>query len=115
MRRITMEREKLGYNLTDFAKKINVAPNTLHNYESGERNVNVQMLSKMADIFDCSVDYLIGRTDIRNAKVIEDTYNGENVKVQLDQDYYNSLTPAQVKEMLENLKAVGFDVKKLLS
>ena len=35
------------------------------NYELGERGIPTEILSKIADIFGTSVDYLIGRTDIK--------------------------------------------------
>ena len=38
---------------------------TYSNYEIGERNIPVEVLSRIADIFGTSVDYLIGRTDVK--------------------------------------------------
>ena len=38
---------------------------TYSNYEIGERNIPIEVLSRIADIFGTSVDYLIGRTDIK--------------------------------------------------
>ena len=38
---------------------------TYKNYEIGERNIPIEVLSRIADIFGTSVDYLIGRTDVK--------------------------------------------------
>lgn len=34
-------------------------------YEIGARGIPTEILSKLADIFNTSTDYLIGRTDVR--------------------------------------------------
>lgn len=114
MKRIIQERERFGWNQSEFANKIGVANNTLCGWEKGERNPPIEKLKKMADLFDCSVDYLLERTDLRNAAVIEEYVNGDHVKIELNDKYYESLTPSQVKEILLKLQEVGFDVKKLI-
>lgn len=113
MRRIKLERERLGYNQTQFAGKLNVANNTLNNYEKGVRTPDIAMLGKMADLFGCTIDYLCERTDIRSAAVIEQDVAGSHVKIELDDEYYKTLTPGDVQEMLKKLHSVGFDVKRL--
>ena len=114
MRRITEEREKLGYNQNEFADKLGVLNNTLCTWEKGSRKPPIDKIAKMADIFDCSIDYLVGRTDNRKAAVIEEEIGLDHIKIELDDKYYQTLTPAQVKEMLTKLQEVGFDVKKLI-
>lgn len=114
MDRIVTERERLGYNQSEFAHKLGIANNTLCTWEKGERKPPIDKIKKMADIFNCSVDYLVERTDIRNAAVIEETLNGDDIKIELNDKYYQTLTPQQVKEMLFKLQEVGFDIKKLI-
>lgn len=55
-------------NLTqgELAEKINVPLTTYANWEQGKRIPDYNILSKLADIYDCSVDYLIGRTNNKN-------------------------------------------------
>ena len=114
MVRIKYEREKLGYNQTEFALKLDIANNTLANWENGKRTPSIEKLKEMADLFDCSIDYLVERTDNRNASVIEEVIDNKNIKIEINKDYYATLTPADVKKMLEDLKAVGFDLNKLI-
>jgi transcriptional regulator with XRE-family HTH domain len=38
---------------------------TYSSYENGTRGIPVETISRLADIFNTSVDYLIGRTDIK--------------------------------------------------
>lgn len=44
--------EKLGITQTNYSK-----------YELGKVNIPVEMLIKLADLYDVSLDYLTGRTD----------------------------------------------------
>ena len=48
----------------DLGKAINVSGRTISYFESGERTPSPEILSNLADIFDVSIDYLIGRTNL---------------------------------------------------
>ena len=52
-------------NLTqeELASRIGVKSNTISQYELGKRNPNVQMLKKIAEVLNCTVDDLIKETD----------------------------------------------------
>lgn len=45
------------------AMDLNVSQNTISRYENGEREAGYDMLIRIADYFDVSVDYLLERTD----------------------------------------------------
>lgn len=45
----------------ELSKKLEIAPNTLSNYENGNREPNSDIISKIADIFNISIDELYGR------------------------------------------------------
>lgn len=45
------------------ARQLNYGYTAIANYESGRNEPSISDLSKIADFFDVSVDYLIGRTD----------------------------------------------------
>ena len=48
------------------AMELNTNQNTISRYENGEREPSIRDLIKIADYFNVSVDYLIGRTDNPN-------------------------------------------------
>lgn len=52
-------------NLTqqDLADYLNVSKYTISHWELGESFPPINFLYKLADIFECSIDYLVGRTD----------------------------------------------------
>ena len=51
------------------AMDLNMSQNTISRYENGEREPGLKELVQIADYFDVSVDYLLGRTE--NPKINE--------------------------------------------
>ena len=47
----------------ELADILNVTRSAYSNYENGIREVPVEILSRLADFYGTSVDYIIGRTD----------------------------------------------------
>ncbi len=56
-------REDKDYTQQDIANYLACSRSTYSNYEQKIRNVPVETLWKLADLYNTSVDYLIGRTD----------------------------------------------------
>ena len=48
------------------ALDLNMNQNTISRYENMEREADYQTLIKIAEYFDVSIDYLLGRTDNMN-------------------------------------------------
>ncbi len=51
-----------GYSQKEFATIIGVPSNTYNQWETGKRQPDYETLSKIADFYDVTVDYLLGRT-----------------------------------------------------
>ena len=45
------------------ALKLNIPYTTYISYEKGDREPNSEMLIDLADFFNCSIDYLLGRSE----------------------------------------------------
>lgn len=56
----------------ELAEKINVTHVSISGYESGKRNPDTETLQVLANYFGTSVDYLLGRTQIRNYTLLND-------------------------------------------
>ncbi len=56
-------------NLTQkqLATEINASERGIQNYEAGVRKPTYDILISLADYFDVSIDYLVGRTDNPNS------------------------------------------------
>lgn len=80
MLRLKELRTEKGLTQRQLAKIFNGSDGNFCSYEKGRIEPSIQMLIKLADYFQCTVDYLIGRED----------YNG-NITI------HNELTPIQQK------------------
>ena len=56
-------REKKGISQLRLATALNTTQNTISRYETGEREPGIAELIKIADYFNVSIDYLVGRTE----------------------------------------------------
>lgn len=63
MNRIRDLREDRDLRQIDVATSVNIDQKTLSNYETGKTLPDSEALIKLADFFEVSIDYLVGRTD----------------------------------------------------
>ncbi len=63
--RIRDLREDKDLKQKDLAEYLQVHQTTYSDYELGRLNVPVAVLHKLADFYGVSVDYLLGRTDVK--------------------------------------------------
>ena len=56
-------RKSKGISQLRLALDLNTNQNTISRYETGEREPGISELIRIADYFDVSIDYLVGRTD----------------------------------------------------
>ena len=61
--RIRDLREDKDLSQKDIALYLNIKQNTYSRYETNARNIPLEILDKLADYYNTSVDYLMGRTD----------------------------------------------------
>lgn len=61
-------RERAGYSQKELAQIIGVAQNTFHGYESGKHDPKSDLLIKIANACDVSVDFLLGVEPINTKK-----------------------------------------------
>jgi len=62
---IKLERIRIGLTQRQLAEIIGVTELTIGKYEQNPQQASGRNLIKLADLFDCSVDYLLGRTEER--------------------------------------------------
>lgn len=67
---IRVLRTEKGITQKDLANKLSISPSTIGMYEQNRRVPDINTISKIATIFNVTIDYLIRETDI---KQIEDT------------------------------------------
>lgn len=109
--RIKTRRKLLGFTQKELGDKIGASEFTVSKYERGVNEPDIYTLYLLSESLDCSVDYLVEKTDIPNAYHHE--YNDDEAgKVEIDYPY--QLKPQEVKEMVETLKKYHFDIDALI-
>ena len=66
MNRIKKLREEFHMTQQELADKLNGAKSTVAMYENETRKPSMEVLIKLSEIFNCSIDYLLGKSDIKN-------------------------------------------------
>ena len=61
--RIVSLRKENGYNQTDVAAKIGCVLKTYQNYEQGRNYPTLEYATKLSDLYNVSIDYLLGRSE----------------------------------------------------
>jgi transcriptional regulator with XRE-family HTH domain len=63
--RLKQLREEKGMIQKELAEKIGVTRNSITAYENGNREPDLEKIINLAKIFDVSIDYLVGVSDIK--------------------------------------------------
>lgn len=58
-------REDNDLSQYEIAKYLNISQRTYSYYETGGRDIPVQILFKLADYYKTSIDYLVNRTNVK--------------------------------------------------
>ncbi len=56
-------REDHDYTQQYVAEKLHIKQNTYSQYETGHRQIPLEILIRLADLYKTSTDYILGRTD----------------------------------------------------
>lgn len=63
-------RAESGMSQKELALALRLSPSTIAMYETGHRVPDAETLKKIADYFQITVDYLLGRTNARKSETI---------------------------------------------
>jgi transcriptional regulator with XRE-family HTH domain len=119
MNRIKKLRQEKGVYQADLAKYLGLKQQTISAYENGTNEPDLKTLSKMSKYFDVSIDYLIGRSNVRDpadkiAQAIGDEQDlkrfWEEVKkrreLKLLFKQIKDLPPDHIKRIIRIIKAI---------
>ena len=67
-KRITQLRDEMNQSRKELALSLNISYSSMSKYETEERFPDKEMLLKLSDYFNVSLDYLLGRSDTRLEK-----------------------------------------------
>ncbi len=63
--RIRALREEMGFTQQRIADQLNVGQRTYCDYEQGKTRIPVDSIVKLAKLYNVSVDYIVGASDIK--------------------------------------------------
>lgn len=72
MNRIKTLREEYGFTQQELAEKIGGAKSTIAMYENEQRKPSLEVLIKLSEIFNCSIDYILCKTDKKTSNINND-------------------------------------------
>ncbi len=98
-------------NLTqeELAKKIDTSRSNIANYENNKNMPSIDVLSKLSKVLDCSIDYLLGKSDERNPK---ETDPLGLAKIGFNMKDYNPPSETQKQQIKGLLEVIMKDNKK---
>lgn len=98
MNRIKLLREEFNYTQQDLANKLESSKSVIGLYENEARKPSMEILIKLSEIFNCSIDYILCKTDVRNPEQkIDDILN--EAMIGMSKKDYEALTETQKKQI----------------
>lgn len=108
--RLKLLRLEKGLTQEEFGKIFSKTKNNISQYERGERSPDFDTLSEMADFFNTTSDYLLGKSELRRPRVITveelkeflptEVVEKNKITVQVDELEISEETKAKIKEVL---------------
>ena len=80
MRNLRIIREKRNINQLKIAMDLEISQESISKYETDKAFPSKEVLIKLADYLNCSVDYLLDRTDNPNMNKNRISNNDENIE-----------------------------------
>ena len=98
MLRLEELRKNKGISQETLAKDLNMTQQRISAYEKGKREPDIETLKQFAEYFNCTIDYITGKTDVRNpGKQIDDVLN--EAMIGMSKEDYEKLTDVQKKQI----------------
>lgn len=108
--RLKRLRNEYNYSLRQLSALTNISASALHSYEIGNRNPKREALEALSDVFNCDMDYLEGKSDIRNSVANALGYNS------LAEAYYgNKQNPTPTEGELDEGEKTWLDLYHRIS
>lgn len=113
-------RENAGFQQADVAKIVGISRTSLSYYENGERGIDIEILFKLATLYNVSIDYLFGLCKSTTPRVnYEETdemnglgYSQETYNLLWDSPNFNQLLDDMAKHPLfETLEKLTYDAR----
>lgn len=116
--RLKQLRSHLNLTQSDLASVLGIAKTTLAAYEQEKSEPNIETLTKMANYFDVTIDYLLGRSDgriLEDQSIYERFGLTDEAIMSLEAIKRISNNNNHTQSILKNINALIGDTETLLS
>lgn len=96
--RMKYERQRLNLSQEELAYKVKLGRTSISKYETGKQIPEMPTLENLANFFNVSIDYLLGKTNSRNY----DKDEKEERTIALHSDYNYDELPPEARKEIEN-------------
>ena len=107
--RLTELRESKNMQQKELQEILHVSSGTATNYGKGRHEPNFETLIAIADLFDVSVDYLLGRTNFK--QMITDQNYTPEITVSHVLELLLDVSPVHRKTLVQTLRALTDNTK----
>jgi transcriptional regulator with XRE-family HTH domain len=110
MNRIRELRKKKNITMRELGSKLGLAESTISLLETGKRDLNSTILQKLADFFEVSIDYLLGREkEFDGLNIIQRPLDTRKTDIQIAFDAMNERQQNKLLDYARGLLA-GEDI-----
>ncbi len=107
-KRLRTLRKNMDITQNELAKKLQITQQAIGYYETGKRQPDYASLEKLADFFDCSIDYLLGRTDNPDStKPIYNKLGKIQHFVKSEESFVEDISPIEMLKRWVNIFSVA--------
>lgn len=112
--RILDLRKELNLSQKELAENVGITEASLSRYENNLREPRAEIIIRLADALNCSTDYLLGKTDVKdniplpNGKLYKDSIEYRNFK-EIENRVLKSLIDENIIEEKEPLSQEALD------
>lgn len=102
-------RTQKGYTIVQLCKELEMNQNTYAKYERNERDVSTDTLSQLADFYEVSTDYLLGRTTVKQMAT------EKTDPVDVNSPEFTKRIIAKYEKLNENMRALCMEMFRQIS
>lgn len=102
--RLKIAREEKGLTQEQVAEKLSISIGTISGYERGHRSPNPEMIEGLADLYDKSVDWLLGRNPFPSELLKE---NDIELLTLFDEYERKGISRERMKQIIKDVVAIG--------
>ncbi len=104
--RINIERKNIGLTQEELAIKLGLNnKSSVSQYEKGDTLPGDDIKVQMCNLFNCSLDYLLCKSDVRNSENKVD-FDADKLRIGLSTKDYENITDTQIKQIEELAKVI---------